>query len=125
MIELTGQGAIFIAWLDGEQARRGWNDFQVARRAGLSHSVISKARRGVLPRWQACEALAAAFGLPAELVFRQAGLLPPLEEPPGLAEWRYLLTALPEHDRIELLQIARLKLELAGGRGPGTRRPGG
>lgn len=103
----------FVEWLNGELAERGWSDYHLARLAGISHSVISKARRGSPPGWEACEAIAAAFGLPAELVFRRAGLLSTrLEQDPNLEEWKAILSQLPEKDRYELLQIARLKLEL-------------
>jgi transcriptional regulator with XRE-family HTH domain len=110
------QRSEFVIWLDQELLQHGWSDHQLARRAGLSHSVISKARSGTAPKWEACEALARALDLPPEIVFRKAGLLTPLpSEPADLEEWRYLLFQLPERDRYELLQIARLKLSLSGG----------
>lgn len=103
----------FIDWLDRELSERGWNDHQLAQRAGISHSVISKARRGVMPRWEACAAIAGALNLPADLVFRQAGLLPLLPEDESLlAELRALLSQLTPRDRLELVQIARLKVQL-------------
>ncbi|MEW5873415.1 MAG: hypothetical protein AB1894_29410 [Chloroflexota bacterium] len=102
----------FLAWLDGELALRGWNDFQLSQQAGVSHSMLSRARRGALPGWDGCEAIASALDVPAELVFRLAGLLPELpDEDGGFEQWRYLLVQLSEEDRQELLQIARLKLE--------------
>lgn len=104
------KGDGFIQWLDVQLRLNGWNDRQLALRAGLSHSVISKARSGILPRWEACVALAAALDVPAELVFRQAGLLPPQEaECAEVEELRLLLPRLLEEDRRELVQIARLK----------------
>ncbi len=102
----------FITWLETELAQRGWSDHQLARHAGISHSVISKARSGLPPKWEACEAIANALKLPPEQVFRQAGLLAPVEEQASFEEWRYILALLPERDRYELLQIARLKLEM-------------
>jgi transcriptional regulator with XRE-family HTH domain len=106
----------FIHWLNRELSSRGWSDNQLARQAGISHSVISRARSGHLPKWEACEALAVALGLPAELVFRKAGLLP-LEtgDDLHLDEWKYVLARLTEKDRCELLRIARIKLEMQGG----------
>lgn len=103
----------FIQWLNQELSLRGWSDNQLARQAGISHSVISRARSGILPKWEACEALATALGLPAEVVFRKAGLLP--VEPTDdlrLEEWRHVLARLPEKERSELLRIAQLKIEL-------------
>ncbi len=107
---------MFIDWLDEQLRFKGWNDRQLALRAGISHSVISKARTGNLPKWEACLALAAALDVPAELVFRQAGLLPPLEgECAEAEELRLLLPRLLEDDRRELLQIARLKAQRKNG----------
>jgi transcriptional regulator with XRE-family HTH domain len=103
----------FVDWLDRELSLRGWNDHQLAQRAGISHSVMSKARRGTMPKWEACAAIAAALNLPAEVVFRQAGLLPELgEEKSALLELRLLLPQLSPRDRLELVQIARLKMRL-------------
>lgn len=102
----------FIEWLDSELAERGWNDHQLANRAGISHSVISKARRGTMPRWDACASIAGALNVPADLVFRKAGLLPPLaDEEAVLIELRYLISQLSTRDRYELMQIARLKIQ--------------
>ena len=103
----------FIDWLDRELSERGWNDHQLARRAGISHSVISKARRGTMPKWEACAAIARALNIPADLVFRQAGLLPALpDEESALVELRALIAQLTPRDRFELVQIARLKAHL-------------
>lgn len=104
----------FIDWLDRELSERGWNDHQLAQRAGISHSVISKARRGAMPKWDACAAIAAALDLPAELVFSQASLLPAVgEEQRALLELRALLAQLTPRDRLELVQFARLKVRLS------------
>jgi len=104
---------MFIEWLDEQLKQLGWNDHQLARQAGISHSVISKARAGTTPKWEACVALAAALNLPAEIVFRHAGLLPDVEDAcPELAELHALLPLLSEYDRRELVQIARLKIRL-------------
>jgi transcriptional regulator with XRE-family HTH domain len=102
----------FIAWLEKELNDRNWSDNQLAKRAGISHSVISKARSGLRPKWDACEAIAGALQLPVELVFRKAGLLAPRpDDDVNLEEWNYLLSRLPQPEREELLQIARLKLK--------------
>ena len=65
----------FITWLDSELSIRGWTDYKLAKTAGFNHSVISRARMGVLPRWEACAGIAKAFELPVDFVFRKAGLL--------------------------------------------------
>ena len=68
-------------------------DYRLARRSGISHAVISKARRGKLPRWDACYALATA-----------------LQVPPETRELMGLFDPLPPVEQTELIQIARLKL---------------
>lgn len=103
----------FTDWLDGELAMRGWKDHQLAINAGVSHSVISKARTGITPKWEACTAIAAALGVSKEFAFRKAGLLDPeADEQADLEEWKAILNQLTEQERYELLRIARLKLEL-------------
>lgn len=122
MEDRLSHAADFIEWLDHELDERNWNDFQLSRQAGISHSVISKARSGIPPKWEACEAIAMALKLPVELVFRKAGLLNPLDEDPGFEEWKHVLALLPERDRYELLKIARLKLEIQDARQARARR---
>ena len=103
----------FVAWLEAELEQRQWSFNQLARRADLSHSMLSRVRAGSPPTWSVCYAFSTALNLPPEQVFRQAGLLPPI--PAGQAEYeefRYLLAQLSEEDRQELLEIARLKIKL-------------
>lgn len=103
----------FAAWLEAELAQRRWSYNQLARRAGLSRSIISRVRAGAKPTWSACQAIAGAFDLPVEQVFRHAGILPPVSrEQSEYEELRHLLAQLSAEDRQELLEIARLKLNL-------------
>ena len=66
----------FNRWLNGELAKRGWSEYQLAKVSGVTPAVISRARSGTLPRWEACVKLAKGLDYPAEVVFREAGLLP-------------------------------------------------
>lgn len=66
---------LFVDWLDEELRRRDWSDYELARRAKISHSVISRARQGTLPKWAACAAIAQALNLSFEIVFWHAGLI--------------------------------------------------
>lgn len=103
----------FIAWLDAELAQRQWSYSQLARRAGLAHSVFSRARAGAAPGWRSCRAIAEALGAPPEEVLRRAGLLPPIPaDQAEFEQFRRLLAQLSPEDREELLEIARLKLHL-------------
>jgi transcriptional regulator with XRE-family HTH domain len=109
----TSPDNLFAAWLEAELAQRRWSYQHLARKAGLSHSMLSRMRAGAAPSWSACHALAGALDLPPELVFRQAGLLPPVPaEQSEYEAFRHLLSQLSSEDRQELLEIARLKLNL-------------
>ena len=44
----------FIAWLDKNLSEAHLSDSDLARRARMSHSVLSKARKGILPKYDAC-----------------------------------------------------------------------
>jgi len=67
----------FIKWLDEELARNHLTDHQLAKLAKMSHSVFSRARKGFLPKWQACAKIASALHVNPVVVFIAAGLIPP------------------------------------------------
>lgn len=71
---------IFIKWLDSLESQKRWTDYRLSAETGLSSSVFSKARQGILPKWDALVRIAKAFDVPPETAFRKAGLLPPLPE---------------------------------------------
>ena len=104
----------FSAWLNEELNARGWNQSDLARAAGLGRGTISNVLNNTRqPGPDICTAIADAFNLPPEFVFRRAGLLPPKkDEDPDFEEWKTLLDNLDEGDRLELLEFARLKLKL-------------
>lgn len=68
---------IFIKWLDEMEAKKGWSDYRLSVETGLSSSVFSKARQGILPKWDALVRIAKAFDVPPTTAFQKAGLLPP------------------------------------------------
>lgn len=77
------QGKIeqFIEWLDKKLAENHLTDSQLSKKAKMSHSVLSKARNGILPKWEACAKIANALRADPIEVFRAAGLVQP---PPDL-----------------------------------------
>ena len=94
----------FISWLDQELSFRNWSDYQLAKKAGISHSVISKARSSSPPKWDACLAISKALNVSPITVFRKAGLLPHREDDASsneatLEDWIYLLQDLPEREQ--------------------------
>jgi transcriptional regulator with XRE-family HTH domain len=67
----------FGEWLQEELKKRKWRQADLARAAHLDTAVISNLvnnKRG--PGEETCKAIAHAFVLPPENVFRAAGLLP-------------------------------------------------
>jgi transcriptional regulator with XRE-family HTH domain len=103
----------FAAWLNSELNKRGWNQNHLAKKAGLASGTISNIVNGSKGMGiDTAVALARALNISPQTVLEAAGLLPPdPEADPGFEEWTYMLSQLPERDRDELLQIARLKLE--------------
>jgi transcriptional regulator with XRE-family HTH domain len=71
----------FVKWLDEELAHHHLTDHQLAKQAGMSHSVFSRARKGYLPKWEACASIAKALRVNPVVVFMAAGLIP---TPPDL-----------------------------------------
>lgn len=66
----------FIQWVDDVEKETGWSDNKWTTKANLSASVLSKARQhGVIPKWDACKALALAAKRSPVVAFRKAGLL--------------------------------------------------
>ena len=70
----------FSTWLITEIERRGWTYSEVGRRGGVTHARISQVISGDKPGADFCVAVARAFDLPPEEVFRRAGILPPTPE---------------------------------------------
>jgi transcriptional regulator with XRE-family HTH domain len=102
---------IFIEWLDAIEKERGWTDYRLAVETKLSSSVFSKARQGILPKWDALIRIANATKKSPITAFRKAGLLPDGGENVTFEDWQYLLTELDPQDEAELRQIAELKIE--------------
>ena len=100
--------AEFIDWLNDHLAQRGWSDNQLGQQAGINASTISRARSGIAPGYEACEKIATAFGVPAEMVFRLAGLLPKeSKRSPTRDEWNAIINELNDDEIAEMLAVAR------------------
>jgi transcriptional regulator with XRE-family HTH domain len=101
----------FVTWLSNEMEDRGWNNSELARRAGLVPSAVSQViagNRGTGPEF--CRSVARALHVPPEMVFRKAGLLPPLPGPEDDVTFGVLLDVvrnLSVEDRVTVLEIAQ------------------
>lgn len=74
----VGQKLRFSEWLQSEMHERGWSQSDCARAADLNRAVVNKLLNGKSnPQPHTLVALARAFKIPVETVFRAAGLLPP------------------------------------------------
>mgnify|MGYP006307225799 CR=1 FL=1 len=101
----------FGEWLEKEIDKRGWTMSELARRCDVSHPAISRVvsgERGAGP--ELCRAIAHAFDMPEEKIFRIAGLLsqlPAPEEDFPFAEVLALMQNLPPAERREILEYIR------------------
>lgn len=69
----------FASWLQAQLDEKGWSQSELARRAGLGtekRAMISGylSRKRVRPEEDTLQAIAKAFGLPPEIVYRAAGI---------------------------------------------------
>lgn len=90
----------FFKWLDKHLLLRNMKYHRLAKEAGITHTVFTKAKAGHLPKWDACVAIANALDVDPIEVFRAASLLPEL--PPQDAEFeqmRYEFYQLPPSQR--------------------------
>jgi transcriptional regulator with XRE-family HTH domain len=99
----------FTEWLNQEVEDRGWSYRELGRRANLSSGTISRVTtRQTLPTWDFCMSVSRALQMPAEDVFRQAGLLPLL--PPAVEEEQEalrILRSLPAGVRETVITMLR------------------
>jgi transcriptional regulator with XRE-family HTH domain len=83
----VGKNHKFNDWLVKEMSRRGWSQSDLARSSELNRAVINKLLNGqTYPRPSTLEAIARAFRVPVEQVYRVAGLLPDIPESDGYVE---------------------------------------
>ena len=100
----------FIDWLTSELVARGWSMRELARRGRpISTSAISNTLNGYNnPGKRVCRAIARAFNLPVETVFRYANILPPeVQEDEGESRLTTIYRKLDNHHRAILLATAR------------------
>lgn len=105
----------FVEWLLDEVRTRGMNYSEVARKGGISHARISQVLSGEKPGRRFCQAIARAFNLRAEEVYRRAGLLPPVpHEIARLEDALWLFGRLPPDDQERIVWMMRGLAELRG-----------
>jgi len=101
----------FSLWLQGWMDRLGWDQSEMARRAGVTRAtinrVLSETRR---PGPATCAAIAKALGVDDEEVLQRAGILNKRAGDMSLSEWIAAGRKLTSKERADLLQWAYAKL---------------
>ncbi|MEZ0396802.1 MAG: helix-turn-helix domain-containing protein [Anaerolineales bacterium] len=104
----------FADWLIAQMNKRGWSQADLANAAGLNRQVISTYvnRQRRKPDSEVLVALARALRLPPEVIFRAAGLLPPVSaDTEYREEFFHLLSQLSPQEQQEILELLRFKAE--------------
>lgn len=105
----------FGDWVLQELNSRGWDQAELARRSGISDAHISRVvTGGRKPGADAVQRIARALRLPAEEVFRRAGLLPPRgATADDLARYDDMLSTIasltPENQRLVFDLVERIR----------------
>ena len=105
--------AEFVEFLQGVMDANGWGVRELARRADLSHTLISNIiNLGEQPSFDTCVALAPVVGKQPTTLLYMAGLLPkPPDWKPNLEEALALFGNLPQGEQDDLLAYMRRRAE--------------
>ncbi len=103
----------FSEWLVDELKQREWSNADLAKAAGISRGSVTNIISGIRsPGTDICEAIARAFKIPPEVVYRHAGLLPPALEPDEKRqELVHLFELMNDNNREDTIDYARMKLQ--------------
>ena len=106
-------GQKFVQWLDEQEKRFEYSDYEVAKKGDFSHSALSRARtENIPPGYNICMKIAGVFNISPITVLRKGGLLPAEGgDQIRFDDWQYLLNQLPEDEREDLRLIAEAKLQ--------------
>jgi transcriptional regulator with XRE-family HTH domain len=98
-------------FLETELKKRGWKQADLARASNLDSAVISNIMNGKRKMGEDTgRAIAQAFEMPAEIVFRAVGLLPPINpRKEHVEELAHLAELLDPEDLEDLIELARLR----------------
>jgi transcriptional regulator with XRE-family HTH domain len=101
----------FGNWLEQQLEKRSWSMSELARRCDVSHPTISRVISGERgPGPDLCRAIAHAFDMPEEKVFRIAGLLSELPAPDEdftFAQVYDMMKHLTPEERVEIMEYVR------------------
>lgn len=102
----------FTEFIHSEMEKRGWSQADLARQTGMTTGGVSmllnQTRR---PGPDTLLVLARVFQIPPEIIFRSAGLLPPVpESTEDKSTIDYLFNQLSREGRKDLISYARFLL---------------
>lgn len=105
--------ADFNIWLQQEMNKREWSISDLARQAGVSRGSIANILRGDRKAGvEICEAIAYAFKVSPEIIYRRAGLLPPLpNQDESREELVHLYNSMTATNKEDVIDYARMKLQ--------------
>jgi transcriptional regulator with XRE-family HTH domain len=111
----------FVTWLNRAVGEAGWTWAELAKRSGISTSMVSMVISGQRhPGPEFCVGVARAFGELPERVMRIAGLLPPL--PPSVQEESEVIQQLRRISATDRDAVIRMVRGLASGASPPRRQ---
>lgn len=104
---------MFSDWLLKELNERNWTQADLHRASGLTTAAISKYFAGRIPDEVSLKKIAHAFEMKPDVVFRAAGVLPPIattdEE---IEQIIFEASKLNPQDRAEVIAFIRMKQNL-------------
>lgn len=105
----------FSDWLKTELLSRNWKQADLVRESKLDSAVVSNLINGKRKSGEnTARAIAEAFKLPPETVFRAAGILPPqIPETEMINKIIHLVSQLPEQEQEDILEFVRFRRRLA------------
>jgi transcriptional regulator with XRE-family HTH domain len=107
-------GDDFLEWVQNMLAKRNWSQAELARRGGITASAVSKlmTRQQRQPGKDMLSAIARAFDMPVEDVYRIAGEFPAkYDDDPLTKEAEFLMSQLPEDMRQQAVNFIRFLSE--------------
>jgi len=107
---MSNKETTFTDWLDALESKNGLSDYEVAKKGGFSHSVLSRARSGIPPKWDVCLKIANVFNVSPITAMRKAGLLPDGGDLVSFDDWQHVITQLTPEEEEEIRNIAETKI---------------
>lgn len=111
----------FSLWLEGEMNARNWRPADLARAAGLPQATLGNILNGNREVGaKVAAAIAQALDMPADVVFRSAGLLPSQPGPdrdPSFQEITDIMRNMTREERREIVEYALWRFRRWNGEG--------